>query len=116
MRRRGLIRLWIVVTAIFVPVAAFLMVNDLINTWERLDKVSIELCVNEEGRANFNVDKCIHDAGAYQAAFQHEHTTAGAYWAEALGIALVLDLVLTTLLIGTFFVVRWVIRGFRVEA
>jgi len=90
-------------------------VSDFIHTWDRLDSISIEACVNQEGSPNFNVDKCISDAGAGQTAFQHEHTTAGAYWAEAIGIAFVLDLVLPVLLIGAFFVVRWVVRGFKAE-
>jgi hypothetical protein len=116
MRRRGLIRLWIVATAIFVPAVALWMVNDSIDTWEELDKISIQTCVNREGEQNFNVDECVHAAGADQTAFQHEHTTAGAYWAEALGIAFLFDLMITALLVGAFFVGRWVIRGFRAEA
>jgi hypothetical protein len=115
MRRRGLIRLWIVVTAIFVPAVAFWQVNDFINTWQKLDNLSIQICVNQE-TATFDEDKCARDAGVGQTAFQHEHTTAGAYWAGALGIAFLLDLALTGLLIGAFLAVRWVARGFKARA
>jgi hypothetical protein len=45
--------------------------------------------------------------------FQHEHTTPGRYWGEALGLAFVADLMLMALVAGAFFVGRWVVRGFR---
>jgi hypothetical protein len=113
MRGRGLIRLWIVMSALFVPGLAFWAVNDNINTWAELDKITIQTCVNEEGKPNFDVDKCVHDAGADQTMFQHEHTTPGRYWAEALGFAFLFDLIVTALLVGALLVGRWVVQGFR---
>ena len=115
MRRRGLFRLWVVLTAIFVPGLAFWAVNDNMNTWSELDKISIQTCVSQEGSPNFNVDKCVHDAGADQTMFQHEHTNPGLYWGEALGFSFLVDLILTALVIGTFLVGRWVVRGFKAE-
>ena len=117
MRRRGLFRLWVVATAILVPATAFWMVSDFINTWGEIDRNTIELCVNSEGPPpKEDATHCVHRMGADQTAFQHEHTTAGAYWGEALGIAFLFDLVITALLVGAFFVGRWVVRGFRAEA
>lgn len=110
--RRGLVRLWIVTSALFIPAVAFWMVNDSAKTWADLDRWAIQTCVSEEGSPNFNVDKCIHDAGADQTVFEHEHTAPGRYWGEALGIGFLLDLVITALFIGAFLVIRWVVRGF----
>ena len=116
MRRRGWVRLWIVASAIFVPAVAFWEVNDFIDTWSELDNISIQACVDREGSPNFDVDKCAHDAGAYKTAFQHENISPGRYWAEALGIAFLVDLLLTGFLLGAFLVIRWVVRGFRNES
>jgi hypothetical protein len=129
MRRRGLFRLWVVATAIFVPAVALWQVNQLIDGWESIDSIAIQYCVNQSvsparinspnfkaGSSTGYVDKCIHDRGADQTAFQHEHTTAGAYWGEALGLAFVLDLFLSALIAGAFVAVRWVARGFKAEA
>ena len=115
MRKRGLFRLWVVFTVLFVPGLAFWGVNDNMDTWARLDKMAIDTCVSQEGRPGFDVDQCVHDAGADQTMFQHEHTTPGRYWAGALGISFVTDLIITALLVGAFFVGRWVVRGFRPE-
>lgn len=113
-RTRGVFRLWVVLTALFVPALAFWAVNDNMNTWERLDRITIEQCVNQE-TADPRTDAlaCAHKRGADQTMFQHEHTTPGRYWGEALGFALVADLMLTALVVGAFFVGRWVVRGFR---
>jgi hypothetical protein len=102
-----------VTSVIFVPGIALWVINNNIKTWEELDKISIQTCVNQEGAPNFNVDKCIHDAGADQTMFQHEQTTPGRYWLEALLFALVLDLVITVFLVGAFLVGRWVVRGLK---
>jgi len=115
LKRRGLIRLWIVATAIFVPGLAYWAVNDNMKTWAQMDAISIRLCVDQEGRSNFDVDKCVHDAGADQTMFQHEQTTPGRYWAEALTFSFIIDVVLTALLVGAFLIGRWVVRGFRTE-
>lgn len=115
MRRRGLFRLWVVLTALFVPGLAFWAVNDSMNTWARIDKASVDLCVNQEGQPNFNVDKCVHDFGADQTMFQHEHTTPSRYWGMAMGFAFLADLIITALLVGAFLVGRWVVRGFKAE-
>ena len=115
MRARGVFRLWVVLTALFVPALAIWGYNDTVKTWEGLDRISIRLCVDQEGRAGFDVDKCVHDAGADQTIFQHEHTTPGRYWGEALAFSFIADLVLTAFVVGAFFVGRWVVRGFKPE-
>lgn len=114
MKRRGF-RLWIVLSAIFVPAVAFWQVDDLIKTWAALDQASVHMCVEQEGKPNFDVDKCFREAGAGQTAFQHEHTTPGAYWGFALALGLTLDLILTGVILAAFFVGRWVVRGFAGE-
>jgi hypothetical protein len=109
--------LWVVLTAFFVPALALWAVNDNMKTWQRLDRITIEQCVNEE-TADRRTDAllCAHKRGADQTMFQHEHTTSGRYWGEALGFAFIADLMLTALVVGAFFVGRWVVRGFKGEA
>jgi len=116
MRHRGLFRLWVVLTAIFVPSLAFWAINDNTKTWAELDKASIQICVDQEGSPNFDVDGCIHRSGADQTMFQHEHTTPVRYWGEALAFSLIADLILTAFIIGLFYVVGWVVRGFKAES
>lgn len=116
MKTRGVFRLWVVLTVMFVPALAFWGYNQQTETWEGLDLISIRFCVDQEGKAGFDVDKCVHDAGADQTMFQHEHTTPGRYWAEALGFSFIADLILTALAVGAFLVCRWVVRGFKAGA
>jgi hypothetical protein len=113
MRRRGWLRLWIVATLVGVPGFAFWQVNDSMRTWDSLDKMAIDSCVAREGTPNFDVDKCAHEAGVGKTMFEHEGTTPGRYWSEALGVGLLFDLVLTGLVVGAFLVIRWVVRGFK---
>jgi hypothetical protein len=116
MRRRGLIRLWVVMTAVFVPGLAFWAVNDSMNTWARIDRITIEQCVNEEtADPRTDATACVHKRGADQTMFQHEHTTPGHYWRVALGFAFLFDLFITALILGAFFVGQWVVRGFKAE-
>jgi hypothetical protein len=90
-------------------------VNDNMKTWATLDQLAIQTCADREGSPNFNMDKCVHDAGADQTMFRHEHTTPARYWSEALGLSFAIGLVLTALVVSAFFVARWVIREFRTE-
>ena len=116
MRRRGLVRLWVVASALLVPGLALWAVNDNINTWGRIDRMTIQECVNEEtADPRTDATACVHKRGADQDMFRHEHTTPGAYWGEALGFAFLFDLFLTAVLVGVFFVGRWVVRGFKAE-
>jgi hypothetical protein len=115
MRRRGVFRLWVVLTVIFVPGLAFWMVHGSMATWDKLDRISIEQCGTWVGGSPPDYKECIHNAGADQTMFQHEHTTPGRYWGMALGIALLFDLIITALLVGAFYAGRWVVRGFKAE-
>jgi|GEM_PF-3865897 hypothetical protein len=118
MRRRGWFRLWIVITAIFVPAMAVWMEIDDQATWNQIEHPVVSMCVDQELNLPTHPDglKCIHQHGADQTIFQEEHITPAAYWARALGIAFVLDVLVTGLLLGIFVVARWVARGFRADA
>jgi hypothetical protein len=117
MRRRGLIRLWVVASAVFVPGVALWAVNDSMDTWARIDRMTIERCVNEEtADPRTDATKCVHREGADQDIYAHEYTSPGRYWSEALGFSFLFDLIITALLVGAFLVGRWVVRGFKAEA
>jgi hypothetical protein len=106
---KGFFRLWIVFAFAVVPGLAIWQFHRLDETWSRLDQMSIHICVSREGEPNFDVDQCI---GPAKTVFQHENITPGAYWGQALGFSFAAYLVLTGIMIGVFYVFRWVIRGF----
>ena len=106
---RGFFRLWIVLAFVFVPGLALWQFNELEETWNSLDRTRIQICVSREGETNFDVDKCI---GPAKTVFDHENTSPGSYWIRALGFSVVAYLILTGVVIGIFYVSRWVVRGF----
>src|SRR4051812_23261727 len=101
MRRRGLIRLWLVATAICVPGLAFWATSQNMHTWNEMDRATVNLCVDKQLQLSSHPDAidCARKAGAYRTMFEHEHTTPGVWWSEALGIAFAVDLVVTALLV-----------------
>lgn len=112
--RKGLIRLWVVLSVIWTVGAATWATNDLFKTWATLDQATFSLCNSEFGhKPDETVVQCAERQGANLSAFEHEHISAGQWWAQALGFAFLFDLFVTALLIGVFYVVRWVWRGFR---
>lgn len=115
MKRKGWLRLWIVLTVVGVPVASAREYNRLWWTWFELDKWTIQQCVEWQSNAATHPDarKCEHDAGADQTPFQHEHVSPAKWWSETLAVFFVVDLFLTGLLIAAFLAGRWVVRGFR---
>ena len=112
---RAWIRLWVVATVVCVPSLALWQETNAAKGWERTDQFHQKIC-DEIATGNISPEeagKCVQDAGIGQTMFQHEHITAGRWWGQALGFWFVVDLVLTALLVGAFFAVRWVVRGFR---
>src|SRR4051794_10967362 len=101
------------VTAIGVPSLAVRQYSIYSGVWASIDAFTIEDCGREQRLIHSDMNGCIHKAGADQTMFQHENTTAAAYWGKNLGIAFAIDLVLTGLLIGAFGALRWVVRGFK---
>jgi hypothetical protein len=85
--------------------------------WRQLDSQTINQCVDEELRPAPGKDalKCGHERGAYKTFFEHEKISPGLFWAQTLGGFLVLDFLITALLIAAFYVVRWIVKGFRPE-
>ncbi len=118
MRRAGWLRLWIVVTVIGVPIAALEGFQSESAFWVNMDKVDIKMCVDAEADLSTHPDalKCAHTVGADQTYFQHEHVAPLTYWSERLVLYFILDCILTALLVGAYFVVRWVVNGFRAKA
>ena len=114
MRRQGWMRLWIVTTFIWLPAFTMYSIAESTDTWARLDKITVEQCVNAEGRPGAkSADACIKDAGVGQTFFQREHITPSSYWLGAFAIALLLDIIATALIVGVFYTGRWVLLGFR---
>lgn len=115
MRKKGLVRLWIVLTALGVPVAAVMDFQQKQHFWHNLDKVTVQQCVDEEYNDPAHPDalECSRRAGTEKTVFEREDITPMRYWAGALGGAFIADLILTALLAAVFFTVRWVWRGFR---
>jgi hypothetical protein len=115
MRVKGWFRLWVCLTLIAVPLSAALQFRSQSQFWERLDRSTIKECVTEElsGPSHEDALVCAHRRGADKTFFQHENITPATYWAQGLGIFTLLDCVLTALIVGLFFVVRWVVKGFK---
>ncbi len=112
--RKGLLRLWIVLSVIWTAGAAMWATSDLIKTWATLNQATFSLCNSEFGhKASETVSQCAARQGANLSAFEHEGISAGQWWAQALGYAFLIDIVVTALLVGVFYVCRWVWRGFR---
>lgn len=106
---RGFFRLWIVLALVVVPGFALWQFHELEETWDSLDQTRVQICVSREGEPDFDVDKCI---GPARTVFEHERTSPGSYWSTALGLSFAAYLILTGILIGIFYVSRWVVRGF----
>lgn len=116
MRWRGWVRLWIVLSLLFVVIAAVIDMNDNQRTWDKLDHIEIEQCVSAEEYTHEDGLKCAHRQGADQTLFQHEHTTPAAWWTQEFGAWLLVDLLATAGLLAIVSVVGWVVRGFRKPA
>lgn len=116
-RRKGLIRLWIVLSVFWTVGWSFYAFAELARGWAAADKISYEICFDSTMReGNETSDQCLDREGVKKSIFEREHTTALVWWSEALGISFVMDLVLTVLLVGLFYVVRWIARGFRSDS
>jgi hypothetical protein len=112
---KGWFRLWICLTLIGVPLSSALQLHSESQFWESLDRSTIKQCVDEElsGPSHEDALICAHRRGADRTFFQHENITPAAYWAQSLGLFTLLDCVLTAVIVGLFFVVRWVVEGFK---
>jgi hypothetical protein len=109
---KGWIRLWIVLSAVGVPVAALLLEQAEWDRWSALDRTGIQICV-QTTHDYASEQACVRRLGADKTMFEHEGVTPARYWAQAIGIVFLLDLILTAVLIGAYFCARWVVRGFR---
>lgn len=115
MRWTGWVRLWVVMSAIAVPLIAYALARTDMATWESLNENAIRFCVDQEtnAAAHPNATACVHATGADQTVFQREHTTPLAYWSEALLGGLIADLFVTGIVGGIAAAAMWVRRGFR---
>jgi hypothetical protein len=113
-RRKGLIRLWVVLSVIWTLGASFYVFKDWSSTWSNIDAMAYQNCYGQYGlKPGQTTDQCLNEAGVNKSYFEREHTTALAWWSAALGISFVADLFVTGFLVGFYYVLRWVIRGFR---
>ena len=117
LRRKGLLRLWVVVSTIAVPSIAFWFAQMDMQVWNGLSISAINFCVEEETNVatHPNATECIHRMEADKSVYEREHTTPLAYWSEALLGGLVVDLLFTGTLSLIVYAVLWVRRGFREE-
>ena len=111
--RRGWFRLWVVVSVFAVPAGAVWITSFDRQAWQQQFELHWKLCDQIHADLHQSMEQCIHEYGADKDIYQQANTTAPRYWGIALGASLVLDLLLTGLLVGAFYVVRWVARGFR---
>lgn len=115
-RIAGWFRLWVVLSVVGIPMAAYFGdFQQKVKFWGDLDKFSTRICVEQESNLQNHPDalECARKAGTFQTVFQREHTTPAAYWSGVLFGAFLADLAVTAVIIGAAFVVRWVWRGFR---
>lgn len=84
--------------------------------WAAVDQYKIQQCDKWLSGWPSEHKKCVQESGADQTMFQQQGTTPVRYWSDTLGFYFMADLILTALLVGVFFVVRWVVRGFKAEA
>ena len=114
MRLKGWVRAWIVATALAVPLMSGLQFKSSNDVWGRLDKTTMELCVDEElgNLEHKDAIVCAKSRGAYQDFYSRENISPALYWSESLGAAFLVDCILTFLLAGCFFIARWIVRGF----
>jgi hypothetical protein len=115
MRRRGWIRLWIVVSAIGVPAAAEWQFQHDSKFWSYINEMTVKTCVDAEFSEPSHPDalECGKKQGTFETVFERQHTTPARYWSLQLAGYFVIDCILTALLFGGFLVTRWVARGFR---
>ena len=115
MRARGWFRLWVVLTLIGVPVAAEWQFQQSWAIWQSIDQQVIKNCVEAvaDGSSSVSSFQCEKNEGVLKTFFQREEITPLAYWSQSLGFFFAVDLVLTALVLGAFFTVLWVWRGFR---
>lgn len=113
-RREGLIRLWIILSIVGVPLLAEADFNQREEFWTNISALPIKQCLENESRPPYeDALICAHRMKADQSVFDHEHTTPAAYWSEALMWAFVLDIVITAVVYGVFRVCFWIASGFR---
>jgi len=112
-RRKGLIRLWIVLSVIWTVGWSVYMFHSWTTEWANVDSMAFRNCSDPYGlQPGQTLAQCLDAAGVNVNYFEREHTTALAWWSEALGASFLADILATALLVGLFYVARWVVRGF----
>ena len=115
MRLKGWFRLWVVLSVVFVTCGSIWSTSESQKTWALIDESIMKTCVDTELSKPGVPDAfgCAKRQGAYQSIYVREGTTPLKWWAQVTGLWLIADLLLTAVLLGVFFAVRWVWRGFR---
>lgn len=115
MKLKGWLRLWVVLSAVGVPLASMLSFHSQQKWWHDNDEVIMKLCVDEEidNPKHSDALECGRQSGVLKSFYERENITPGLYWSESLGLFFILDCIITAFLIGAFFVVRWIIVGFK---
>ena len=114
MRWTGLFRLWVVLSLLIVPTAAFFLARQDMATWETIDANNEKVCIDREMNSATHPDAlaCERAVGADKTVFQHENCTAAVYWSEALLGGFIVDLIITAIVAFVVAAVLWVRRGF----
>jgi hypothetical protein len=115
MKMKGIVRLWVVLAAVFVITISALDFRQKEQFWNAWMDSTIKTCVDIEWSKPNHPDalECGKRQGTMETVFQHEGTTPGRYWSTTLAWAFVGYLVLTLIVSGLFLIGRWVWRGFR---
>lgn len=113
MKSRALLRLSVTVSAFaFIGGASSGMFGQR-SLLSELDDFRTYMCVNAPDASANDLKTCAAQLSSDQPAPKIEHLSPETYWTEALGFALLMDLVLASFFLGITWVSRWVTRGFR---
>lgn len=111
-RRKGLVRLWLIATLLFVGYATYHDANREQALWLENDSATQETCC---WSAN-NIENSPPEANCYPAQppfYERDGKTLFSWLFWEMGGYFVMDVFITLGLIAAFLVLRWVYRGFR---
>lgn len=112
MKSRGLLRLSVTVSAFAMIGGACSGTFGHKSLLRELEDFRTYMCVNAPDASAHDLKTCAAELTPDQPALKTEHLSRETYWAEALGFALLMDVVLACFFLGIISVSRWVARGF----
>lgn len=115
MKKRGLTRLLVAVSASTLVAGAYCGTFGPYGAFEEVDNFREYMCVNAPDASVQDLEKCAAQLRGARSLPNVQHLTRRTYWTEALGFALLMDFVLAAFFVGIAWVTRWVARGFSTD-